>query len=64
MRDWTKEFNNLTIETRTIANAVAMQDQINGLKREKERLKKRYNQSVKEINDHIKSIERSLKRHK
>jgi hypothetical protein len=61
-RDWTKEYNDLPYETRVITGAVSMQDQINGLQREKQRLKMRYSKSIKEINDHIKNIEQSLKR--
>lgn len=35
---------------------------INQLKREKDRLKKRYDQSINEINDHIKNLESWIKK--
>ena len=61
MRNWTKEFNALPANSRLIASAVGMEGQINGLKRERERLTQRYKQSQKEITGHIKNIERVIK---
>ena len=61
MTDWTEEFNKLPREIRHIAAMVEAQGQINQLKREKARLKKHYQQSVKEINEHIKSVEHWIK---
>ncbi len=61
MEDWSKKFNDLPKETRLIASAVSCQTNIQFLNFEKRRLKKRYSQSIKEINEHIKSIESWLK---
>lgn len=58
---WTDKFNNLPYEARNAACAVGIYNQINGLKREKDRLKRRYRQSLNEINGHIKSLQRSLR---
>lgn len=58
---WTEKFNSLPDEIRHIACASSAFDQINHLKREKMRLKKRYDQSIGEINSHIKSIESDIK---
>ena len=54
---WNEKFNNLPIEIRTIGSAENTITRINQLRMEKDRLKKRYNQSIKEINDHIKNLE-------
>ncbi len=62
MTDWSKKYNELPYETRHIAAMVSIQDQINGLLREKQRLATRYKQSLKEINAHIKSCESDLAR--
>ena len=58
---WSDKFNKLPIEIRNIACASSAYENINYLVREKQRLKKRYNQSVKEINEHIKNIEKWIK---
>ena len=58
--EWAEAFNALPFEIRTIAVAVSLEDQINVLRREKRRLKKRYKQSVKEINAHIKNLKHIL----
>lgn len=62
MTDWSKKYNELPYETRHIAAMVSCQDQINGLLREKARLKTRYKQSLNEINEHIKSCLSDLER--
>jgi len=56
MKDWSKEFNKLPKEVRQIAVAISNRENIQYLNFEKQRLKKRYTQSLKEINDHIKSL--------
>lgn len=61
MKDWTKEFNAQPNNVRIIMSAIGMENQINGLKCERERLKARYVQSQKEITDHIKNIRNGLK---
>jgi hypothetical protein len=53
-------FNELSFETRAICSKVLLQDQIQGMRLEKERLKRRYSQSLKEINEKIKYCEREL----
>lgn len=62
MRDWTKEFNDLPEGIREILIKVSLEDQINYLKREKLRLKKRYVQSCLEVNGLIKNLEKELER--
>jgi len=57
MKDWSKEFNELPKEVRQIAAAISNRENIQYLNFEKRRLKKHYTQSLKEINDHIKSLE-------
>ena len=57
MTYWSDKFNALPMDVRTIAAAVSNRQMINSLKREKGRLKKRYQSSVKEIDDHIKNCE-------
>lgn len=53
-------FNALPMEVRIICCNLALQDQIRDLGFEKDRLKKRYSQSKKEIDDKIKYCEREL----
>ena len=60
--NWTEKFNSQSEEVRTIGQAMELQTRIQHLNFEKDRLKSRYNQSVKEINDHIKNCEQSLER--
>ena len=52
-RDWAKEFNALPEEVRTIGCAMEARTRIQQLEMEKVRLKKRYRQSVGEIDAHI-----------
>ena len=52
-RDWSKEFNALPEEVRTIGCAMEARTRIQQLEMEKDRLKKRYRQSVGEIDAHI-----------
>lgn len=61
LRDWSAEFNALPPEIRTIGAAMQLRTRIQHLKFEKARLKRRYTQSVAEINDHIKNCEHSLR---
>jgi predicted RNase H-like nuclease (RuvC/YqgF family) len=55
-------FNALPKRTRTIGAAMECQTRIQHLRFEKDRLKKRYQQSVKEINEHIRACDRALAR--
>jgi hypothetical protein len=57
-REWDNEFNSLPYEIRTIACAVSNEQEINALKREKARLIKRHEQSLKGINEHIANLEK------
>lgn len=59
--NWTEKFNNLSPEIRKIGSASEAQLRIQHLNFEKGRLKKRYDQSIKEINDHIKNCEKWVK---
>jgi hypothetical protein len=52
-RDWSKEFNALPEDVRTIGCAMEARTRIQQLEMEKDRLKKRYRQSVGEIDAHI-----------
>ncbi len=58
MRNWVKEFNDLPKEIRQVANAVELKERIQELKREKVRLKKQYQQGLKEINQRLKFQEK------
>jgi len=60
MRNWSKEFNALPIEIRTICCAIECLTRIQQLHLEKERLVRRYHQSISEINEHISACEMSL----
>lgn len=60
-QNWSEKFNELSPEIRTIGAAAEAQLRIQHLNFEKSRLKKRYDQSIKEINDHIKNCERWLR---
>jgi len=57
MNYWSDKFSELPKEIRHIACASSIGSDINALLREKKRLKTRYDQSLKEINAHIKSLE-------
>jgi hypothetical protein len=52
-RDWSKDFNSLPEDVRTIGCVLEARTRIQQLEMEKERLKKHYRQSVDEIDGHI-----------
>ena len=54
-------FNALPFEIREIGCGMELMTRIQQLEMEKVRLKKRYDQSVHEINDHIENCEKALK---
>ncbi len=54
---WTEKYNAQSDEIRTIGQIMWAKTMINGLKREKHRIKARYDQSFREINSHIKNLE-------
>jgi hypothetical protein len=60
MRDWSAEFNALPRDVRTIGQALELRTRVQHLRLEKQRLKKRYEQSNREIDDHIRCCEDSL----
>jgi len=60
MSKYSDDFNALPFETRKIVSKVMLQGQIRDLNFEKKRLKTRYNQSLKEISEKIKYLERDL----
>jgi hypothetical protein len=60
MSKWSKAWNDLPIGIRHIGSMVECELRIQHLKFEKDRLKKRYVQSCKEINSHIKNCEQWL----
>lgn len=53
-------FNELPFETRTIACALMLEYEIRNMEAEKVRLKNRYDQSIKEINEKITYCKRDL----
>lgn len=57
---WESKFNALPIEIRTIGSAMEAKVRIQQLKIEKDRLKRMYLKSCKEINSHIKNCEKWL----
>jgi len=59
--DWSEEFNALDYKTRLIGSSIQTQTRIQHLIFEKNRIKKRYTQSMKEINEYIKNCEKHLK---
>ena len=64
MTEWSDKFNDLPHEVRHIAAMVYTEAHIRHLKEEKERLERRYRQSCREINEHIKNLEDWLRKHK
>lgn len=60
--NWSGKFNALPIEVRTIGAALSSQQRIQHLNFEKARLKRRYRESLAEINLHIKNCEEHLAR--
>jgi len=61
MSNISDEYNALPYDVRVIAGRVIDQTRINQLLLEKQRLNKRHAQSIKEINEHIRNLERSIK---
>lgn len=59
-KEWGDKYNALPIADRVIGSAMDCLTRIQHLNFEKDRLKRRYQQSIKEINDHIKNCERGL----
>jgi len=57
MNKWSDAFNSLPREIRHIGAMAEAEMRIFQLKREKDRLKNRYNQSIKEVDNHIKNLE-------
>jgi len=62
MSEWSDKWNALPREVRHIGSMVESEMRINQLKREKDRLKTRYKQSIKEVNDHIKNLEKWIEK--
>ena len=56
MGKWADRFNELPDDMRLIAAMNEAQMRVNQLLMERDRLQKRYRQSVREVNAHIKSI--------
>jgi hypothetical protein len=61
MRDWAAEFNALPREVRRIGQAMELRTRIQHLRFERERLKKRYDASIREIDEYICRCTESLK---
>lgn len=55
---WTDKWNALPYEVRHIGSMREAEMRINQLLMEKGRIKKRYDQSMKEVNDHIRSLKK------
>jgi ABC-type phosphate transport system auxiliary subunit len=62
MKNWSKKFNELSLEHRKIGLAHEAQLRVQHLEMEKTRLKRRYEQSLKEINSHIKNCKETLEK--
>ena len=60
MKKHTERYNALPLEVREICSPIIAQAQITQLLIEKNRLKKRYYASLKEINDQIKGCEKHI----
>ena len=60
MIDWNDRFNALPKDVRVIGSAMEAQTRIQQLNFEKDRLRVRYKQSMKECNDHIRNCEKWL----
>ena len=60
MSKWSDKWNRLPEETRLIGAMCSTEQRINQLEVEKARLKKRYLESVREINSHIKNLKHWL----
>lgn len=58
--DWSAKFNALPFEVRTIGSALEAKTRIQMLNFEKDRLKRRSIQSLKEINTYIKNCEKYI----
>jgi hypothetical protein len=61
MSRWSDIWNKLPAEIRHIGSMCETEMRIQQLNMEKERLKKRYHQSVKEIDEHIENLEKWIK---
>jgi len=59
MKSWADKYNALPIEIREITSKILIETQINQLFKEKARLRVRYEQSMKEINEHINILMRA-----
>ena len=61
MSKWSEAWNKLPKEIRHIGSMCEAEMRVNQLKIEKNRLKKRYQQSITEVNEHIASLEHWIK---
>lgn len=62
MSKWSEEFNKLPYEVRHVIAMNEIELRIQHLRMEKERLKKRYNQSVAEIDGYISNLQSELRK--
>ncbi len=62
MSKWSEEFNKLPRDVRHVVAMNEIELRIQHLRMEKERLKKRYTQSVSEINGYIENLQDELRR--
>lgn len=62
MTKWADKWNALPLEIRHIGAMVSIEDHINHLLVERERLKNRYQQSVREIDHHIETLKSELRK--
>ncbi len=62
MVDWASEYNLLPADVRLIGSAMEVRTRIQHLKMEKDRIKKRYQESMREINDYLRNCEKWLLR--
>jgi len=53
MRDWSKEFNALPKDIRTICCAIDCQTRINQIKIDKDKINKAHKKLIADLNDHM-----------
>jgi phage host-nuclease inhibitor protein Gam len=61
MSEWSDKWNAMPYDIRHIGSMCETEMRINQLMMEKARLKKRYLQSIKEVDEHIKNLKQFLK---
>lgn len=60
IRSASEEYNSLPIETKRLGSIMESRMRMNQLIMEKGRLKKRYKQSMEEVDDHIRNLKKRI----